>query len=127
MVEVKKEERKVVVNRGNYIFTFEQEQHYDKKTVDNMIESWNNKKKELQMFLDNFDKTIEDGIKAMKAQMEQQKEKVMEDMENVDAGITLWGNPKDVTCSCVPPKACSYCPPKEEVKAEVKKEVKKEV
>lgn len=88
MVEMIKDNRTVIKGKnGKFYLTLDQEQVYDAETVKNMIEGWKTQKEQYKIFLNNYDKTLEQGIIELKAQMEKQKQKVEIELNFIDEGL----------------------------------------
>jgi hypothetical protein len=67
---------------------------YDEEAVNNMISSWKKQKEQYYTFLQNYEATIEDGIKKLHEQMELQKQKVITELQYIEEGLKLWENPQ---------------------------------
>jgi len=92
---MKKDERIVKKVGDKYIMELVQVQEYNQNQVNKMLEDWQKAKEGYQIWLDNFDKHIEAGVKDLKYQLEIQKQKIEMDMKFIEEGIELWSNPQD--------------------------------
>lgn len=96
MVELLKDERKIVKRGDKFIFYLEQQQEYPQEAVEQMIESWKKEVKEKEEWLKNKDKLIKEMNKAakkeIKVRIEQMEEQVKSDIASAREAIKLWTN-----------------------------------
>lgn len=92
MVEMLKDERKVVRRGDKLIFTHYQEQEYDEKTRLNFLKAWKKEKAEKQKWLKEFEKHKKDAMDLAGRQLDLLRNQIIKDIENIDEGVDIWGN-----------------------------------
>jgi hypothetical protein len=92
-VELTKDSRVVTKDdNGRYVLRAEQEQVYDRENVEAMLADWERKSAELDKWLQDYDKHVEQGRQLLEQQLLLQRERVEQELKSLREGIALWTN-----------------------------------
>lgn len=94
MVEMLVNNRKVEKRGDKFVFSLHQEQEYPAEARASMLENWAKELKTKQEWIDKFEEHKALAIKTTSVQLETFKEKLLEDIENIKKGMTLWESVK---------------------------------